>query len=62
MYAFVAIASLLSVETFSARHRAPLLGKYAMNVAALLAEHRSSFAVKVTQRLKMLQAHVDTGE
>jgi len=35
MYAFVAIASLLSVETFSVRHLASMLGKDPMNVAAL---------------------------
>jgi hypothetical protein len=55
----VAIVSLLSVETFSARHRASMLGKNPMNVAALLAEHGSRPRVEVTQRFKVLGPHID---
>jgi len=39
-----------------------MLGKNPMNVAALLAEHRSSLGVEFTQRLKMRRTHIDAGE
>jgi hypothetical protein len=62
MYAFVAIALLLSVELFSARHRAPVLGKHPVDAPALPVKRGSRARVESAQQLKIFRTHIDTGK
>jgi hypothetical protein len=62
MYAFVAIAFLLSVELLSARHRAPVISKHPVDAPALPDKRGSSASVEVAQQFKILLPHIDTGK